>query len=160
MLYAAAQDGDDALAVGVQQRLFDYVVANPVAGVQMWFVPIVDPDGYDGAPSGVAFDRNWADHWGFDNEGSSAAARGPHAASEPEVAALGELLADVRPTHLLDWQEGDQGRIVYPESWQVQTPATDAPAFEALAGERRCCTPRSSATRPAPPASWRPPTAR
>ena len=38
---------------------------------RLWFVPIVDPDGYDGAPSGVAFDRNWADHWGFDSEGSS-----------------------------------------------------------------------------------------
>ena len=38
------------------------------------------------------------------------------------------------PTHLFEWQEGDDGRIVYPESWQVQTPATDAPAFEALAG--------------------------
>ena len=134
VLYAAAQDGDHELAVGVQQRLFDDVVANPVAGVQMWFVPIVDPDGYDGPPSNVAFDRNWPDHWGFDNEGSSAANRGPHAASEPEVAALGDLLADVRPTRLLDWQEGEEGRILYPESWQVQTPATDAPAFEALAG--------------------------
>ena len=98
------------------------MVASPVAGVQMWFVPIVDPDGFDGAPSGVAFDRNWSDHWGFDNEGSSAADRGPHAASEPEVAALGELLDDVRPTHLLEWQEGDHGRIVYPESWQVADP--------------------------------------
>ena len=134
VLYAAAQDGDHGLAVGVQQRLFDSVVASPVAGVQMWFVPIVDPDGFDGVSWDVEFDRNWSDHWGFDNEGSNAANRGPQAASEPEVAALGELLDDVRPTHLLEWQEGDAGRIVYPESWQVQTPATDAPAFEALAG--------------------------
>ena len=42
----------------------------PSPASRLWFVPIVDPDGYDGAPSGVAFDRNWPDHWGFDNEGS------------------------------------------------------------------------------------------
>jgi hypothetical protein len=130
VLYVAAQDGDHALAAGVQQRLYEYVLDHPVARAQLWFVPLADPDG---ASSGVAFDRNWPDHWGFDDEGSSAATRGPQAVSEPEVAALGELIDDVRPARLLDFQEGALGRIVYPESWQAQTPSTDVPAFEALA---------------------------
>ena len=99
-------------------------------------MPIADPDGYDGAPSGVAFDRNWPTTGATTTRARAPpdALRGPSAASEPEVAALGELIDDVRPTHLLDWREGDDGRIIYPESWQVQTPATDAPALAALAG--------------------------
>src|SRR3954451_13445625 len=58
VVYTAGQDGADAIAVDVQQRLFAHVVAHPVAGVSLWFVPVADPDGYDGHPSGVAFDRN------------------------------------------------------------------------------------------------------
>jgi hypothetical protein len=134
VLYIAGQDGADSLAVDVQQELFDHVAANPVPGAELWFVPVADPDGYDGVPWDVEFDRNWSHRWGNDDEGSSATTRGASAGSEPEVAALGELIDDIEPTHLLEWRVGADGRIVYPESWQVQTAATDAPALAALAG--------------------------
>ena len=122
----------------MQQRLYEYVVDHPVTGFRLWFVPLADPDSYDGAPSDVTFDRNWSDHWGFDNEGSSAATRGPRVVSKPEVAALGELIDDVRPTRLLDFQEGPLGRILYPESRQAQTPRrwTTAPS-PAIRPDRR-----------------------
>ncbi len=147
VLYVAAQNGEDEIAAGVQQRLFAHVVANAggslasiLAGAELWFVPIADPDGYDAAGSNVAFDRNWDYRWGYDREGASdtpgaANYRGTSARSEPEVAALSTLLDSVRPRHLLDYRAGDDGRILYPESWQIQTPATDAPALAALAGD-------------------------
>jgi hypothetical protein len=150
-LYAAAQHGGDSIAAELQRRLFAYVVAHAsdFAGSELWFVPVVNPDGYDEAfgadpdstktLSGVDTDRNWPDHWRYDDEGSSGDPtaddyRGAHAGSEPEVAKLDVLLARLKPRYLLEYQAG-QGKILYPYGWQIQTPATDAPALAALAGD-------------------------
>ena len=88
---------------------------------ELWFVPVANPDGYDftftdgnrlwrknlrdnngdgeiTAGDGVDLNRNFADKWGYDNEGSSptrrarpTAAPGPN--SEPETQALDGLFA-------------------------------------------------------------------
>ncbi len=81
---------------------------------EIWFVPCVNPDGYEhnrstnpgggglwrknrranaGGSIGVDLNRNYAHQWGFDNSGSSGSGssetyRGTAAASEPEVAAM------------------------------------------------------------------------
>ncbi len=81
---------------------------------EMWFVPVVNPDGYvynqsiaplgggmwrknrranGGGSFGVDLNRNYDFQWGFDELGSSSALdsetyRGPSAASEPEIAAM------------------------------------------------------------------------
>jgi hypothetical protein len=81
---------------------------------EIFVVPVVNPDGYvynqttnpggggmwrknrrnnGGGVFGVDLNRNYADHWGWDNTGSSPTAssdtyRGPSAASEPEVQAM------------------------------------------------------------------------
>lgn len=81
---------------------------------ELYYVPVVNPDGYvynqttnpggggmwrknrrnnGGGSFGVDLNRNYSDHWGWDNTGSSPTAssetyRGTGPASEPEVAAL------------------------------------------------------------------------
>ena len=87
---------------------------------EMWFLPVVNPDGYvynettnpgggglwrknrrdTGGPIGVDLNRNYSFQWGFDNIGSSPnqsseVYRGPSAASEPEVQAM-EAFIDSR----------------------------------------------------------------
>jgi len=96
---------------GIDERA-TYVIKN----AQLYFVPVVNPDGYEinrisnpmggglwrknarnnGTSTGVDLNRNWPYEWGFDNVGSSPVAasdvyRGPSAGSEPEIANLMEL---------------------------------------------------------------------
>src|SRR5262249_23121108 len=97
----------------VVRRLFAEAIANPVSGTAMWFVPVVDPSAYDATFA------------------SKSARLADNATSG---SALDSLLDDVHPAYLVDYQSGG-GRILYPEAWQIATPATDAPACEALAGD-------------------------
>jgi carboxypeptidase T len=86
---------------------------------ELFYVPVVNPDGYvynqttnpgggglwrknrrnnGGGVFGVDLNRNYNNHWGFDNVGSSPATadetyRGPSAASEPEVQAMQNFIA-------------------------------------------------------------------
>ena len=46
-MYHAAQHAREWISVEVVRRLFNHAVANPVAGVELWFVPVVNVDGYD-----------------------------------------------------------------------------------------------------------------
>ncbi|MBI1193742.1 MAG: hypothetical protein GC205_11300 [Bacteroidetes bacterium] len=89
-----------------------YVINN----AQLYFVPVVNPDGYEinrisnpgggglwrknarnnGGSTGVDLNRNWPYEWGYDDAGSSPVAasdvyRGPSAGSEPEISNLMEL---------------------------------------------------------------------
>ncbi|MBI5806492.1 T9SS type A sorting domain-containing protein [candidate division TA06 bacterium] len=85
---------------------------------QLWFVPIINPDGYifnadsssDGlwrknrrdngdGTFGVDLNRNYPYMWGYDDEGSGVLTeredyRGPYAASEPEVQAMVNFTQD------------------------------------------------------------------
>ena len=86
---------------------------------QLYFVPVVNPDGYEinrignpsggglwrknarnnGTTTGVDLNRNWPYEWGFDDSGSSPSSasdvyRGPSAGSEPEIMNLMELSID------------------------------------------------------------------
>jgi Zinc carboxypeptidase len=141
VMYVGGQHGRDWLGVEVVRRQFAEAIAHPVSGTAMWFVPVVDPDAYDATfaskaarlAQDVDLDRNWPETFHYDDEGSGPD-RGSGPASEPAVAALDDLLHDVDPAYLIDYQSGG-GRILYPEAWQIATPATDAPAFEALAGD-------------------------
>jgi carboxypeptidase T len=83
---------------------------------QLYFVPVINPDGYEfnrstnptgggmwrknmrnnGSSTGVDLNRNWPYEWGFDNSGSSPTPssdvyRGPGPGSEPEIINLMEL---------------------------------------------------------------------
>ncbi len=173
VLYNAVQHAREWIAAETERRLFDYFVSNKnnrssgVPGIlkdtAVWFVPIVNPDGYDytfqnkgtrlwrknlrdvngdgeiTTIDGVDPNRNWDVKWNYDLEGSSADStsetyHGTAGDSESEVAALDALTARIRPKFQIDYHSFGS-LILYPEGWQVETLHTDGPLFTALAGD-------------------------
>jgi hypothetical protein len=172
--YESTQHAREWIAAETQRRLFEYVLENKqekggfnVKGLlskkELWFVPIVNPDGYDytfTAPAtrlwrknlrdnngdgaitnvdGVDPNRNWPEKWNYDLEGASndptsETFHGSGPASEPEVKALRGLIRKVDPAFLIDYHSFAQ-LILYPEGWQVETPSTDTPLMASLAGD-------------------------
>jgi hypothetical protein len=143
-----------------QRRAGDAEVAELLRGAELWFVPMVNPDGYqytfdvdrlwrknlrdndgDGAITtndGVDLNRNFPLHWKHDEEGSSsqfasATYRGPAPVSEPETQANIAVfdLADVR--FAVSYHSFGE-LLLYPQGWQVQTPSADDPIYVALTG--------------------------
>ncbi|MGE5601559.1 MAG: M14 family zinc carboxypeptidase, partial [Nitrososphaerales archaeon] len=95
-------------------------------------------DGQITIADGVDLNRNFADHWGYDDEGSSGdpandTYRGPAPASEPETQAVVNMVQSQNFKFVLSYHTyGDL--ILYPWGWQVQTPSLDDPIFVAQAG--------------------------
>ena len=127
---------------------------------QLWFIPVVNPDGYqytfdherlwrrnlrennnDGQITnldGVDINRNYPEHWKYDDEGSnteisSDTYRGSGPASEPETQASIDFVEKIDPV-LADSYHSYGPLLLYPEGWQVQTPARDLPVYIALSG--------------------------
>ena len=175
VLYNAVQHAREWIAAETNRRLFAYFVNNKnnrgsgipniLRNTEVWFVPIVNPDGYDytfqnkgtrlwrknlrdvngdgqiTSVDGVDPNRNWDTKWNYDLEGSSADStsetyHGTAGNSESEVAALDALTARIRPKFQIDYHSFGS-LILYPEGWQVETEATDAPLLKALAGDDR-----------------------
>ena len=170
--YESTQHAREWLATETERRLFGYVLANRanastdipalLRDTEMWFVPVVNVDGYDWTfqrketrlwrrnlrdndnddvltgNDGVDTNRNWAEKWRYDQEGASDdfgsdTYRGPSAQSEPEVSSLDAMFAKLKPKFLLDYHT--YGPLtLYPEGWQVETYSTDTPVTQALAG--------------------------
>jgi Zinc carboxypeptidase/Immune inhibitor A peptidase M6 len=130
---------------------------------ELWFVPVVNVDGYDytfvekgsrlwrknlrdvngGGFSqdidGVDPNRNWPTNWNYDLEGASADSstetyHGSGPASEPEVQAMRNLERRIRFKFSIDYHSFAK-LILYPEGWQVETPASDWPLMTALSGD-------------------------
>ena len=170
VFYDSTQHAREWIASETERRLFQYVLAHAndssiraiLQNTELWFVPIMNPDGYDytfqskatrlwrktladndgdnqiTANDGVDPNRNWAAKWRYDKEGaqdifSPDDYRGPSAESEPEVSSADALIARLKPKYLLDYHSYGP-LILYPEGWQVSTEGTDAPAMKALAG--------------------------
>jgi murein tripeptide amidase MpaA len=127
---------------------------------ELWFVLVANPDGYeysfdverlwrknlrdnDGnglitVGDGVDPNRNFDEHFDYDNEGSSSAQssdtyRGPSRASEPETKAMQGLLDRIKPKFQSNWHSAGQW-ILYPQGWQTGSPEADNPIYVALAG--------------------------
>jgi hypothetical protein len=141
-------------------RANDKDVKRLLKDTELWFVLVANPDGYqytfdhermwrknlrdnngDGQVDngdGVDPNRNFDEHWNYDNEGSSSAQasetyRGPSAASEPETRAMQGLLDRIKPKFQSNFHSyGPQ--ILIPQGWQVGTPDADNPIYTALAG--------------------------
>ena len=172
VLFHATQHAREWIATETNRRLFDYVLAHKndaasgipqiLATTELWFVPVVNPDGYDytfvsgdtrlwrkslrdndgngliTAGDGVDPNRNWPTKWRFDPEGASdnpasETYRGPSPSSEPEVTAYRALMNRLNAKFMIDYHSFGE-LILYPEGWQVETRATDDPLMEALAG--------------------------
>ena len=153
---------------------------------ELWFVLVQNPDGYqytfdldrlwrknladndeDGDISvldGVDLNRNFPEHWKFDDEGSASiftdqTYRGPSAASEPETAAIMEVFERVHPTYHITWHSFGY-LLLYTFGFQVNTPSADDPIYVAWAGTDKKpavtdTTPASARTCTRPTASRR-----
>ncbi|HET9249909.1 MAG TPA: M14 family metallopeptidase, partial [Actinomycetota bacterium] len=129
---------------------------------ELWFVLIANPDGYqytfdpagdrlwrknlrdnDGLPGVGPFDgvdpnRNFPEHWGYDDEGSASIMsdetyRGPAQGSEPETQAIVDLYDAVDFRFHINYHSYGE-LLLYSFGWQVQTPSADDPIFVALTG--------------------------
>ncbi|WP_116952179.1 M14 family metallopeptidase [Jiangella endophytica] len=127
---------------------------------EYWFVLVANPDGYqytfdaerlwrknlrdndgDGvttALDGVDPNRNYPEHFGYDEEGSSSLIssdtyRGPAAGSEPETQAMLSLYDRVDFAFHVNWHSAGEW-LIYPEGWQIGTPSADDPIYYALSG--------------------------
>jgi hypothetical protein len=175
VLYESTQHAREWIAAEVEYRLFKYVLDHArdrsteipriLRDTNLWFIPIVNPDGYDytfTSPAsrlwrknlrdvngdgqitngdGVDPNRNWPSHWNFDLEGSSNDSttetyHGLTAGSEPEVQAARSLIRSEKPKFMIDYHSFAQ-LILYPFGFQVETPSTDTPLLAALGGDDR-----------------------
>ncbi|WP_400999325.1 M14 family zinc carboxypeptidase [Agromyces sp. GXQ0307] len=127
---------------------------------ELWFLVVANPDGYqytfdaerlwrknlrdnDGngevnRGDGVDPNRNYEEHFGYDEEGSSSQTasetyRGPSPASEPETQAMMALFDRAQPEFQVNWHSFGEW-LLYPEGWQIATPSADDPIYYALSG--------------------------
>ena len=127
---------------------------------ELWFILVANPDGYeytfdverlwrknlrdnnnDGeitVGDGVDPNRNFPNHFKYDEEGSSSIAssetyRGPAAVSEPETQAMKGLLDRIGFEFQVNYHSNGQW-LLYAEGWQIATPTADDPIYFALSG--------------------------
>ena len=158
--WIAAEVGRRLLRHFVDNYGKDPAITNLVDTRELWFVPIVNPDGYqytfdverlwrknlrdnnrDGqitVGDGVDSNRNYDEKWNYDKEGSSDNFsaddyRGPSAASEPETVAIQNLLKRLPFRFMVTYHSYGE-LLLYMWGFQVQTPTADDPIYVALSG--------------------------
>ena len=171
VLYQGTTHAREWISTEVDMRLLKWYVAERRAGnpeieelletTELWFVPVVNPDGYEytftterlwrknlrdndnngiiNNSDGVDLNRNYAEHWNYDEEGSSSqfsseTYRGAEPGSEPEAAAdmhLVENMADFK--FAISYHSFGQ-LLLYTQGWQTLTPSADDPIYVALTG--------------------------
>jgi Zinc carboxypeptidase len=141
-------------------RANDREVRKLLQTTELWFVLVANPDGYqytfdherlwrknlrdnngDGQTQvgdGVDPNRNFPNHWGYDEEGSSSIQssdtyRGPAPMSEPETQAMVGLLDRIGFAFQVNWHSAGQW-LLYAEGWQTGTPTADDPIYYAMSG--------------------------
>ena len=129
---------------------------------EVWFVLVANPDGYQytfqspdtrlwrknlrdnngngttEVGDGVDPNRNYPEHFKYDEEGSSSVPssdtyRGTDEVSEPETQAIVGLYDRVDFAFHVNWHSAGQW-LLYPEGWQTATPTADDPIYFALSG--------------------------
>jgi hypothetical protein len=141
-------------------RAGDRQIRRLLRTTQLWFVLVANPDGYqysfdgerlwrknmrdndgDGQitiADGVDPNRNFDEHWGYDDEGSSndptsETYRGTGPASEPETVAMQDLITRIRPKFQSNLHSHGEW-LLYPQGWQTGTLDADNPIYTALGG--------------------------
>jgi Zinc carboxypeptidase len=141
-------------------RANDPEIRQLLQDTELWFVISANPDGYqytfdherlwrknlrdnngDGqitAGDGVDPNRNYDEHWGYDNEGSSPdpadeTYRGPAAASEPETKFMQGLIDRIQPKFQSNLHSFGEW-LLTPQGWQVGTLDADYPIYVATGG--------------------------
>jgi hypothetical protein len=171
VLYQATTHAREWISTEVDMRLLEWFVAERRAGnpeivdlletSELWFVPVVNPDGYeytftterlwrknlrdnngDGDITngdGVDLNRNYAEHWNYDTEGSSSqfsseTYRGTAPGSEPEAAADMNLVENMGDFKFAISYHSFGQLLLYTQGWQFDTPSADDPIYVALSG--------------------------
>lgn len=172
VLYLGAQHAREWITPEMTRRLMHHVldgygtdptITKLLAGTELWFMPVANPDGYDitftggdfryvrknlrdndgdgkfGPQDGVDLNRNFADKWGYDNEGSSTdptddTYRGPAPDSEPETQAMDALFRRVGFRFLVNYHSAAQV-LLWGSGWQVSTVNPDDQISMAMAGD-------------------------
>jgi Zinc carboxypeptidase len=138
----------------------DPEITNLINTRELWFVPVANPDGYQYTfdherlwrknlrdnngdnqitlGDGVDPNRNWPEHFNYDNEGSSSITasdtyRGTAPNSEPETQALKGLIDRVGFEFHVNYHSFAY-EILAPEGWQEGTPDLDLPIYAAWMG--------------------------
>ncbi len=170
VLFSATQHAREWIAAEMDRRLMhryvnryrsgDKATKDLLKSTELWFVPVMNPDGYqytfgperlwrknmrdndgDGVTTisdGVDPNRNYPEHWKYDEEGSSKifssqTYRGPAPASEAETKAMQGLLGRVQFAFQVNYHSAGEW-LLYPEGWQVGSPTADDPIYFALSG--------------------------
>jgi hypothetical protein len=141
-------------------RANDREIRKLLQTTEFWFILVANPDGYqytfdherlwrknlrdnngDGQTQvgdGVDPNRNFPNHWGYDEEGSSSVQssdtyRGPAPMSEPETQAMVGLLDRIGFAFQVNYHSNGQW-LLYAEGWQTSTPTADDPIYYAMSG--------------------------
>ncbi|MGH2764616.1 MAG: M14 family zinc carboxypeptidase [Actinomycetota bacterium] len=170
VLYQGTTHAREWISTEVSRRLMHHLVdgfkgnqtvRDILETTELWFIPVVNPDGYqytfdaerlwrknlndnDGDGNidnndGVDLNRNYGEHWNYDIEGSSSqfsseTYRGSAPFSEPESSA-GETLFDMVDFKFAVSYHSYGPLLLYTTGWQVQTPSADDPIYMALTGD-------------------------
>jgi Zinc carboxypeptidase len=171
VLYQATAHAREWISTEVGMRLLKWFIAerraenpevvNLLETRELWFLPVVNPDGYEytftterlwrknlrdnngddqiTGVDGVDLNRNLPEHWNYDNEGSNSAFssetyRGTAPASEPETVADMNLVANMADFRFAISYHSFGQLLLYTQGWQVLTPSADDPIYVALSG--------------------------
>jgi Zinc carboxypeptidase len=143
------RDGDDTIRGLLRENEYWFViVANPDGyqytfaseDTRLWRKNLRDNNGNGTTEVGDGVDpnRNYPEHFKYDEEGSSSVPssdtyRGTSAASEAETQAIMSLYRRVDFVFHVNWHSAGQW-LLYPEGWQTATPTADDPIYFALSG--------------------------
>jgi Zinc carboxypeptidase len=170
VLFSATQHAREWIATEIDRRLmYHYIegwanddpqIKKLLQSTELWFVPVMNPDGYqytfdverlwrknlrdndgDGQTTnadGVDPNRNYPEHFKYDEEGSSKILssqtyRGPGPASERETQAIMGLSERVGFEFNVNYHSNGRW-LLYPEGWQTNSPTADDPIYFALSG--------------------------
>ena len=128
---------------------------------ELWIVVSANPDGYDftftpgnrlwrknlrdnngdgviKTGDGVDPNRNFAEKWRYDDEGSSTdpaseTYRGPASQSEPETKVMDGFVRRLKPKFQVNYHSAAE-LLLYPFGFQAETPSDDDPIFVAMSG--------------------------
>ena len=169
VLFSATQHAREWIATEIDRRLmYHYVngwknndkqIKDLLKGTELWFVPVMNPDGYqytftnerlwrknlrdnDGDnqitnADGVDPNRNYPEHFKYDEEGSSKIQSSQTYRGSAGV--RGRDAGDHRPVEAVGFEFNvnyhSNGRwLLYPEGWQTNSPTSDDPIYYALSG--------------------------
>ncbi|HEY6889181.1 MAG TPA: M14 family zinc carboxypeptidase [Solirubrobacter sp.] len=172
VMFHGAQHAREWISAEVVRRGYQYFLEHAtdaasgipavLASTETWFIPVLNPDGYDytfqtratrlwrknlrdnnnngtiASGDGIDTNRNFSEKWRYDNEGasdttSSDTYRGPSPESEPEVSSFHALMHRIKPEFYVDYHSYAK-LVLYPIGWQVESYGGDTPLMEALAG--------------------------